>query len=299
MKRAIITGATGFVGTHLVERLLLENVEVVAVCRKESPNLNRLPKDVVVVYEMSRLPRADVFFHLAWDGASGPGRVDPLLQSKNISRCLLALESSYKCGAKFVGLGTVYERFAEKTAGSEDFRSPSFYILAKHSSHALSSQYAYKLGCEYVWCQICHPIGRYIKSEQLIAYTVSSFLSGNPPEFGTAASFFDVVAVKDVALGLYMLGKSKLPNRDYYIGSGSPMLLREYIEKTRLVLSSETLPVFGKRKDDGLIFDKQWFDITPAIRDAGYAPIVPFELAVWEVANYQEEMKCSRKKAGV
>ena len=36
MKRAIVMGATGAVGTALVERLIEDNIEVLVLCRKDS-----------------------------------------------------------------------------------------------------------------------------------------------------------------------------------------------------------------------------------------------------------------------
>ena len=285
MKRAVVTGGTGFIGMHLVEKLLKENIEVFAVCRKESPNLSRLPNDVYIVFDYEKLPAADVFYHIAWEGATGAGRVNALLQSKNITDCLIALETAKKVGARFIGLGTVYERFAENAC----FKSLNPYILAKHSAHILSSQYAHILDCDYTWCQICNAIGRYIKPEQIFAYTVSCLLSGTPAEFGSAGTYFDVVSVEDVAQGLFLLGIKKPIQRIYYIGSTNPMLLREYIEKARIILDSNTALFFGKRPDDGLYLDKNWLDIEPLIRDTGFMPSLSFEQAIKNTVEYVKE----------
>ena len=39
MKKAIVTGATGFIGKFLVRELIKQNIEVIAVVRKETKNL--------------------------------------------------------------------------------------------------------------------------------------------------------------------------------------------------------------------------------------------------------------------
>ena len=44
MKRAIVMGATGAVGTALVERLIEDNIEVLVLCRKDSKRNNRIPE---------------------------------------------------------------------------------------------------------------------------------------------------------------------------------------------------------------------------------------------------------------
>ena len=286
MKHAIITGATGFVGIHLITELLAHEVEVTALCRRESPNLNRLPAGVRIAYDIGELSSADVFYHLAWEQASGPGRTDAILQSKNVELTLNALNTAHALDAKFVALGTVYERFSEKARKATRFSGYNFYILAKDFAHTMSGQLAYKLDIDFVWCQICHPIGRYIKPEQLMAYTVSNLLNGNPPSFGPATTPYDIVAVENVALGLYLIGKHATCRREYYIGSGLPMILQDYFEKTRRVLGVDTQLLIGQRPDDGLYLQENWFDITPLTEDTGYTPVVSFEQAVRNVAKW-------------
>jgi hypothetical protein len=43
-----------------------------------------------------------------------------------------------------------------------------------------------------------------MKPDQLIAYAVKSLLDGIPPVFGPAENWFDVIAVEDLAMGLYL-----------------------------------------------------------------------------------------------
>ena len=52
MKKAIVTGATGFIGKFLVRELVNQNVEVIAVVRRGTKNLNTinvLPVKIVAV----------------------------------------------------------------------------------------------------------------------------------------------------------------------------------------------------------------------------------------------------------
>ena len=121
------------------------------------------------------------------------------------------------------------------------------------------------------------------KSEQLIAYTVSSLLANQSPSFGPAEILFDIVAVEDIALGLYNVGEYG-KRREYYIGSGTPRPLKDYLKQIPKILGVTTPINIGVREDDGLRFAPEWFDISPLIEDTGYLPEVGFEQAVKNVA---------------
>lgn len=74
--RIAITGASGFIGRHVIETLRSHDAEIVAVTR-DADRLSELPPSITIV-EMDianadgnafeRLGRPDVLIHLAWDG---------------------------------------------------------------------------------------------------------------------------------------------------------------------------------------------------------------------------------------
>jgi len=288
MNHAVVTGATGFVGAHLAVELLSRGLKVTALCRDGSPNLSRLPSEVDIIYSLNDIPPADVFYHLAWEGASGALRTDAAVQAFNAQFTVGTLKAAQTAGCKkYVALGTVYERLTPQILASGKFGGSDFYVLSKRYACAMADKLAYKLGVDFSWCRICHPIGKYIKPEQLMAYTVSNLISGSAPSFGPASTLYDVAAVEDVASGLYLAGEYG-KRREYYIGSGAPHILREYLERTREILLTSTPLHIGARPDDGLRFQREWFDITPLTEDTGYAPKVSFEEAVMNVKDWAE-----------
>jgi nucleoside-diphosphate-sugar epimerase len=291
MKSAIVSGATGFIGTHLVRELVGRGVRVSAFCLKNDPALGRLPPETRVVCDLSNLPEADVFYHLAWAGASGPGRADALAQCENAALTLNALMAAHGAGCKrFVALGTIYERLAGQILEAGRFMGPDFYVLAKDYAHKTACQLAHKLGIGFAWCTVCHPIGRGVKRAQLMASAIAGLLAKKSPPLGPCATLYDIVAVEDIARGLALLGEAaELKRREYYIGSGGPKPLRAWLEEARQALKAETPLGFGEKADDGLRFKKSWFDISPLQEETGYAPQTSFAEAVRNVAviNYK------------
>lgn len=292
MKSAIVTGATGFIGIHLCNELKQNNIRVTGLVRNNSMNINRL-KDVDLVwcgmddYDFFEGEKSDTFYHLAWEGATGIGRDDEELQAKNIARTIKALKAAKRVGCKrFVALGTVYENLVPQILMDSRHRKPDFYLLSKQSSHYMCMKLADKLDIEFVWATIFQPIGWYIKKEQVMTYAIRGLLNGEPPEFGPAMEPYDITAVEDIAYGLRLLGESRITRKEYYIGSGSPMLMKEYLERAKKVLGMDTELKIGALTDDGLRFSYDWYDISAIQKDTGYSAHVGFDQAVVNVAEW-------------
>jgi len=287
MVNAIVTGATGFVGIHLVKELIKNGVSVSAVCRENSANIGRLPDNVKIETDYANLKNADVFYHLAWEDATGPGRANAQIQAKNAQMSFAALEAAHKLSCKkFIAMGTVYEKFAPQIRTAAKFGNADFYILSKDYSHVMLEQLALKLGMGFVWATVCHPIGYLIKPEQMASGFISGLLNGDKLSMGAGNTLYDIVAVEDVAKGLYLLGECKLNKNEYYIGSSNSKTLFEYWEEIRKILNSDTPVSYGERPDDGLRFEEQWFDTSKLREDTGFEPKISFEQAVKNTADW-------------
>lgn len=96
MRRALVTGSTGFIGTWLTRDLVKKGIEVYALVRRGSGKLASLSElDARVVEcdmrEYSELPDIikardiDAVFHIAWNGVTGVNARDQLVQLKTSS----------------------------------------------------------------------------------------------------------------------------------------------------------------------------------------------------------------------
>lgn len=240
MNSAIVTGATGFIGIHLCEELLSRQTGVTALVRPAGNNNVRLPQDVHIVecgmddYLTADFGNADIFYHLAWEGATGEGRNNTMLQMRNVGRTVDALVAAKRHGCRrFIAVGTVFERLVPQIVREEKHRQVDFYLLSKQYAHAMCAKLALKLGIEFVWVTIFQPIGKYIKREQVMAYAIKGLLDGEPPAFGPAQEPYDITAAEDIAYGLRLLGEKELKERAYYIGSGCPKRMCEYLTEAK------------------------------------------------------------------
>ena len=98
LHRAIVTGATGAVGTALVRVLAERDIAVTVLCRPGSvrrENIPQHPRVRVCFADLTRLREAavelddscDAFFHLAWTGTVGAARND-ILRGADDAHCL-------------------------------------------------------------------------------------------------------------------------------------------------------------------------------------------------------------------
>ena len=102
MKRAVITGPTGSIGLALINELVSNGVEVVAVVRPGSRRADRIKTSDMVkrvdcdLSELNKLPKliregADVFYHFGWDGTFGNSRNNMYGQNLNVKYALDAV----------------------------------------------------------------------------------------------------------------------------------------------------------------------------------------------------------------
>ena len=164
MKRAIVTGAAGFVGCNLVECLLAHGYDVCAVVRHGSAHNRRLleSEQLKLVYaDMSDFGKladimndtADIFFHIAWAG----GRYNFVEQWQNVEATLESLRSAKALGCKrFIATGSQAEYGPQTELITEETLPHPIdaYGSAKLATCIMSRQLALDMDIEWIWGRI-------------------------------------------------------------------------------------------------------------------------------------------------
>ena len=294
----MVTGVTGFLGYHLVKELVANEVEVYALCRKDTANLNRIKdlKGVSIIEgsleDVEKLPDLckerdfDVLYHLAWRGASGEERANSVIQAENISWSLKLTQVAKTMGVKkIVVSGTVCENQCEAMIKNQYTGKSAYYLMAKRSTYEMLSVLCRQLELPLVWCTFYHPIGKYNKPEQLIMNTILKLKKGETPQFGPADKWFDVIAAEDLCHGFYLAGLVNLKKDRYFIGSGQPRILKDYLCEVQEIVNPELPLEFGIFKDDGLPMERSWLDATAFEVETGFQNRVEFGEAVGKVIS--------------
>ena len=129
MKKAIVTGSTGFIGSSFVEFLVSKGIDVLALGRKNLNDISsirrkRIEGSTYLKIDMNNISELSiqidhikwdveddcVFFNLAWGGESKLSDLNIYAQMQNVSWSINALEVSADIGCnRFIQVGTMEE----------------------------------------------------------------------------------------------------------------------------------------------------------------------------------------------
>jgi nucleoside-diphosphate-sugar epimerase len=212
MRKAIITGAGGFIGRALTAELLAHDVEVIALDRAEMDIAKRLPNSdglrivecdlsrILSLNETDREPfaGADVFYHLGWAGVSGNGRSDYTIQLRNVQWSLDAMNFARESGcARFIGAGSIMEKESSFVGNAQGAKPGVAYIYgtAKSAAHYMTKSLAALYGVDYIWAMITNAYGVGESSPRFINTTIRKILAEEPLEFTIGTQNYDFVVV--------------------------------------------------------------------------------------------------------
>ena len=305
MKRAIVTGPTGAIGVALIQALVEQNVEVLAIVRKGSKRIGNIPQSEYVrivefdLLELKKLPETekeeyDVFYHLGWDGTFGNSRNNMQGQLQNIQYALDAVECARKMGCKkFVGAGSQAEsgRVEGKLSAKTSAFPENGYGIAKLCAGQMTRILCEQKGMEHIWVRILSVYGPYDGENTMVMSTVSKLLKGERPSFTKGEQMWDYLYSKDAGRALYLVGEKGIHGKIYCLGSGCVKPLKEYIEDIRNNIEPKKELKFGEIAYGANQVMYLCADIRELAQDTGFRPQYDFEKGIKETIDWCKSYK--------
>ncbi len=293
MKKAIVTGANGFIGRAVVSELINQNVQVWALTRHGDEN-NFLQSDKIkgIQFDLSNITLIkksipfddyDVFYHLAWDGTSGSARNDIDLQLKNAQWTVDALRVAKELGCKrFVGVGSIMEDETIAAAFSQGNKPGMSYIYGggKLIAHVMCKSVAAEIDFDLIWCKITNAYGKGETSPRLINSTIRKIIAGETPRFTSGTQNYDFIYIDDVARAFHLIGELGKPFHEYLIGSSKSGPLREFLLQMKAAIAPNVDFIFGDVPFSGINLDISKFDCSKTEIDTGFKAEVSFSEGV-------------------
>ena len=303
MKKAVVTGANGFVGSWLVKELVEQNFYVYSVVKDENEivsEINGFENSEIVYCDLSKIKNLaeiigekeiDAFFHLAWVGSGGPLRADYKIQLNNsIYSCDAAFAAKEMNAKRFLCAGTVTEHIVDNTLMMKNVSQNMMYGIAKKTTHLALNAYCKTIGLDFVWMQFSNVYGPNNMSGNLLSYAFNEISAGRIPEFSKGTQPYDFIYVKDLVHAIYLLATNELNHATYFLGSGEKCKLFEYLEKIPKIIDGCDVAL-GKRPEDGIVYLEEWFDANDLCVDTGFKVNYTFEDGVTETYNWYKGLK--------
>jgi UDP-glucose 4-epimerase len=250
----LVTGASGFIGSHICRRLLEHGAEVHGVSRavRESAGIRWWKADLTDPDAIARLVsriRPDAIYHVA-GYASGSRSLEAVLPSLNhnlvaVVNVLIAAAKS-ECGLVLL-TGSLEE--PEPVSGEPVPTSP--YAAAKHAAGSFGRMFVALHELPVVNLRVFMVYGPgQTDQTKVVPYVVTSLLRGEPPKLSSGSRPVDWVYVEDVAdASLTAAQRPDLAGETIDIGSGELVTVRSVVEQIAEMMGTVIQPQFGTLPD--------------------------------------------------
>lgn len=258
--RVFLTGATGFIGSHVARRFVEEGCAVTALVRVGS-SLRRIA-DIVGKIKLlegdlsaARMLEAplkadlpDVCLHLAW--YAEPGNYLNAVENLDHVRWsldLLRVLSSVGCPHVIIA-GTCFEHDTEMgyLAESSPKRPQSLYAASKYALHLIAERFQRLQHQRLSWGHIFFQHGPWEDERRLVPYIIQRLLSGESCLLSHGNQIRDYLHVDDVANAFWLIAKTGSEG-SFNIGSGRPVTVAQVAEGIGELLQRRELLKFGAR----------------------------------------------------
>lgn len=254
-QKVLVTGATGFIGSHLCQRLLHREATVYGVSRykqlSSNPSIQWVQGDVRSFDEMQQIFKRiqpDVVFHLA-SYVSGSRSIDAVRST--LEHNLLSTVNLLTLMAEFGGRRIILAGSLEEPDAGDAPIPSSPYAAAKWSSSAYAQMFYQLYQVPIVNARIFMVYGPAQKDiKKLVPYVTLSMLQGQPPELSSGQRQIDWIYVDDLVDGL--IATAQAPNVEgctFELGSSTLTPIATIVERINQLIDPHIRPRFGALPD--------------------------------------------------
>jgi nucleoside-diphosphate-sugar epimerase len=262
--RVLVTGANGFVGSHVVKGLLVEGHEPVVATRNGVGHrlggvADRIADVRLDLEEIGTIQpalaeaRADVIIHCAAYGANSTERDAERMARVNVVGALLLHQAASAAKvARFVHLGTAFEYGPQSTAVTEEtpLRPIGMYAATKAAGYLLLRESSRAQGPSVVVLRLFNLFGPGDAPGRIASQIVAGAAARRPVSLTTGRQRRDFSYVVDAArdiVTLATLPEDQFPaGEDFNVASGSSCTVRDFGVALADALDATSLLRFGE-----------------------------------------------------
>jgi nucleoside-diphosphate-sugar epimerase len=292
VSRILVTGASGFIGRRVVDRLVEAGHEVHAVCREAGGGAGLVSwhaADLLASPEVVADVQPETLVHLAWCTEHGkfwtaPENVCWVEASLALLRKFVAVG-----GRRAVMAGSCAEYDWTGTDGvlrerETPLRPATLYGAAKNGLQEIADAYARQEGLELAWGRVFFLYGPDEGRDRLFASVMRALLRGEPARTTDGTQIRDFLHVDDVGAAFAALAGSDVTG-PVNIASGEGVALRDVVELIGQACGRPDLVQLGalpQRPGDPHMLVA---DVDRLSREVGFSPRVSLADGVAEMAR--------------
>ena len=246
MKKIIITGGNGFIGSNLVNFLINKNFFVINIDNNKYSSKSYLLKDInkkkyrfykldinnKKIFNIFKIYKPVAIFNLAAETHVDRSIEKPkdfissnILGTFNILEQLRRYKKKFKKNIRLIHISTdeVYGDLNknEKSNENSQYRPSSPYSASKASADHLVKSYSRTYGLDTVISNCCNNFGPGQFPEKLIPTMIFNILKNKPlPIYGKGKNSREWIYVEDHCKGLFLIFKKGKTSESYNIGTG-------------------------------------------------------------------------------
>ncbi|OGZ72555.1 MAG: hypothetical protein A2908_01640 [Candidatus Staskawiczbacteria bacterium RIFCSPLOWO2_01_FULL_38_12b] len=285
IKKILITGSSGTIGTRLFEELLALGYDVIGFDRnhnKWNSSLNKLTiiGDLLKKEDIEKIPAGiDMVVHFAANARVYDLVLIPSLALENIVTTYNVLDFIRRNGIKrviFSSSREVYGNKKEIVSKETDVNiqlCESPYAASKVSDEALVYSFSKCYGIDYIVCRFSNVYGMYDESERFIPLMIRKLKKNRDVEIFGKDKVLDFTYIDDCAGGVIKCIEEfdNVKNNVFNIASGKGTNLVDVAKIIKKSLKSRSQILIGKNRQGEVV--KYVADISKARRCFGYKPI--------------------------
>lgn len=301
--RALVTGASGFIGAHLCSQLVAAGCRVHAASRGSVASNKSLSwhtvdlTDTKAVRTLVDEIRPDFVFHLASHvmGAPDLAHVLPAFHA-NLHSTVNLLTACVERGPRFILMGSL----VEPEPGCAERVPSSPYAAAKWAASDYGRMFQHLYGLPLSIARVFMVYGPAQPDRtKLVPHTIAKLRRGEAVKVGNPERLIDWVYVDDVVSGLLAIARSSnVDGQSVDLGSGDLIATRDFVVQLRTVMQSETALEFGAASDRPHEPIRK-ANVARSFEQVGWKPAVGLAEGLKRTIDwYTEEARESRVRVG-
>jgi UDP-glucose 4-epimerase len=296
--RILVTGALGFIGSNIVEQLVREGHEVVALDNQHTGNEQNIQevKEKVTLVEgnagdiKNMEEKFDVIFHQGIYSSSPMYQENPHLVSSVIEDWISILEYAKKNKTKVVWASTSSVYSSQEPPHHEDMevKITGFYSEARYAMERLSKLYSNDVSV--IGLRYFSVYGPHEKSKGKYANLISQFLwalqkDETPVVYGDGSQTRDFTYVDDVVAANALAMKRDLKFGIFNVGTGKSITINEMIDLLNKKLGKDIKPKYIENPITNYV-QHTLADTTKAEKELGFKAKISLEQGIDKLIEY-------------